>query len=68
MPVVAVRIVFDQGAITLLARDDVNVIAAMEYLSGKVLLEMKARAPVSPVQPVYATQGRDRGGRAQAGG
>ena len=51
------RIVFDQGAITLLARDDVNVIAAREYLSGKVLLEMKARAPVSPVHPVYATKG-----------
>ena len=52
MPVAEVRIVIDQGAITLLARDDANVIAAMEYLSGKVLLEMKARAPVSPVYPV----------------
>jgi hypothetical protein len=42
VPVADVRIVFDRGAITLLARDDVNVIAAMEYLSGQVLQEMKA--------------------------
>jgi hypothetical protein len=49
VPVAEVRIVIDQGAVTLLARDDANVAAAMEYLSGVVLLEMKARAPVSPV-------------------
>ena len=68
MPVAEVRIVFDQGAITLLARDDANVAAAMEYLSGVVLLEMKARAPVSPVQPVYATKGATvPGGRRFAG-
>lgn len=68
MPVAEVRIVFDQGAISLLARDDVNVIAAMDYLSGKVLQEMKARAPVYPVQPVYATRGRTvPGGRRFAG-
>ena len=52
MPVAEVRVVIDQGAITLLARGDVNVIAAMDYLSGVVLQEMKARAPVSPVHPV----------------
>ncbi len=63
-----VRIVFDQGAITLLATDDVNVIAAMECLSGKMLLEMKARCPVSPVHPVYASLGRTvAGGRRLAG-
>ena len=68
LPVADVRIVFDQGAITLLARDDANVIAAMEYLSGVVLQEMKARAPVSPVHPVYATKGRTvPGGRRLAG-
>ena len=68
MAVAEVRIVFDQGAISLLARDDVNVIAAMDYLSGKVLQEMKARAPVSPVQPVYATRGATvPGGRRFAG-
>ena len=40
----------------------------MEYLSGKVLQEMKARRPVSPVQPVYATKGRTvAGGRRLAG-
>jgi hypothetical protein len=66
--VAEVRIVIDEGAISLLARDDVNVIAAMEYLSGKVLQEMKARRPVSPVQPVYATKGRTvAGGRRLAG-
>ena len=68
MPVADVRIIIDQGAITLLARDDANVAAAMEYLSGKVLLEMKARAPVSPVQPVYARKGATvAGGRRYAG-
>jgi hypothetical protein len=66
--VAEVRIVFDQGAISLLARDNLNVIAAMEYLSGKVLQEMKARCPVSPVQPVYATKGRTvAGGRRLVG-
>jgi hypothetical protein len=66
--VAEVRVVFDQGQISLLARDDVNVLAAMEYLSGKVLQEMTARAPVSPVHPVYATKGRTvAGGRRLAG-
>jgi len=40
----------------------------MDYLSGKVLLEMKARAPASSVHPVYATKGRTvSGGRRLAG-
>ena len=47
-----------RAAISLLARDHVNVITARDYLSGVVLQEMKARCPVSPVQPVYATKGR----------
>ena len=68
MRVAEVRIVIDQGAISLLTRDNVNVIAAMDYLSGKVLQEMKARCPVSPVQPVYATKGQTvAGGRKLAG-
>jgi hypothetical protein len=65
VPVAEVRIVFDQGAITLLARDDANVIAAMEYLSGKVLLEMKARGAGLPgIRP----EGRDGGGRSPVHG
>lgn len=64
-----VRIVIDQGAISLLARDNVNVITAMDYLSGVVLQEMKARCPVSPGQPVYTTKGRTvPGGSRLAGG
>src|SRR5437868_4667850 len=40
----------------------------MEYLSGRVLQEMKARAPVSPVHPVYARKGATvAGGRRLAG-
>ena len=68
MAVAEVRIVFDQGQISLLARDDANVAAAMEYLSGAVLQEMKARCPVSQVQPIYATKGATvPGGRRFAG-
>ena len=68
MAVAEVRIVFDQGQISLLAGDDANVAAAMEYLSGAVLQEMKARCPVSQVQPIYATKGATvPGGRRFAG-
>jgi hypothetical protein len=49
-------------------RYNIAVIAAMEYLPGKVLQEMKARCPVSPVQPVYATKGRTVAGRRRLAG
>jgi hypothetical protein len=40
----------------------------MDYLGGRILQEMKARAPVSPVEPVYATGGATvSGGRRLAG-
>lgn len=40
----------------------------MEYLSGVVLQEMKVRAPVSPVYPVYARKGATvAGGRRLVG-
>ena len=67
MPV-EVRIVFDQGAIELLAHGNADVLASMDYLSGKVLNEMKARCPVSPVQPVYATGGKTVEGGSRYGG
>lgn len=63
-----VRIVVDEGAIALLARDDTNVLAAMDYLSGLVLGEMKARCPVSQVQPVYASKGATVSGGTRYGG
>ena len=69
MPVAGgVRIEFDQGQLRLLARDNPDVAAAMEILSSRVLQEMKARCPVSPVQPVYATPRPDGAGRAAARG
>jgi hypothetical protein len=53
MPVAAdVEIVWNEGAVELLAHDD-DVAAMLDMLAGRVLSAMKAACPVSPIpQPV----------------
>jgi hypothetical protein len=60
--VAEVTITFDEAVIAGLAKNT-DVAAVMDMLAGRVLSAQKARCPVSPVQPVYAS-----GGATVAGG
>jgi hypothetical protein len=63
-----VQIVWDQVAVRQWADHGIEPQAALDFCAGVVVNEMKRLAPVSPVQPVYATGGATvAGGRRHAG-
>jgi hypothetical protein len=53
----AVRVVWDMSAVKLLAVRNPKVRAGQDRLAGRLVVAMKAAAPVSKVQPVYASGG-----------